>query len=368
MMRCYYTFKLLIRKNSKPGIIALTIITLTTHTIATLTTIALIIIALTIITFTTLTIATLTIATLTLTIAALTIITLTIITLTIIITITSKNFSIDKSAVLRLKAETLLNKLNDPLNASKLFNESVTTNPCELDVYRLYITSLKEAELDGHHVDWLSTMKALIELSNELLDEEYKLDDVCLKDGALVSSLDFFELKKTSSSSSSSSLEFANTADMARSGIYWAIYEAADQANDTTNAWEYLQVARSLDLETYGELSNYDLEKTKSDAKAITTLFNKDHWPDASYSIGSTSKIPVFIIGFLRSGMTLLQSLLVSQPNITSISNNDILIKEIITMQEDMAKSSKSFDRKNKDDVKKMMASRYYYYYYYYYY
>ena len=238
---------------------------------------------------------------------------------------------------------------------SKLFNESVSSNPCELDVYRLYISSLKEAELDGHQVDWLSIMKSLIELSYELLDEEYKLDDVCLKDGALISSLDFFELKKTSSASSP---EFANTADMARSGIYWAIYEAADKANDVSSAWEYLQIARSLDLETYGELSNYSIEKTKSDAKAITTLFNKDHWPDSSYDIGSTSKTPIFIIGFLRSGMALLQSLLVSHSNITSIGNNDILIKEIITMQEEMAKSSRSFDRKNKDDVKKMMAAR----------
>jgi hypothetical protein len=53
----------------------------------------------------------------------------------------SKNFSIDRSGVLRLKADVLMNALNDPLNASKLFNESVTINPCELDVYRLYISS-----------------------------------------------------------------------------------------------------------------------------------------------------------------------------------------------------------------------------------
>jgi len=267
----------------------------------------------------------------------------------------SKNFSIDRSGVLRLKADVLMNALNDPLNASKLFNESVTINPCELDVYRLYISSLKETELDGHYIDWSATMQSLIDLSAELLDEEYQVDEVCLKDGALISSLDSFTQKRTSSPSSP---QFANTADIARSSIYWAIYEAADKANQIDSAWEYLQIARSLDLETYGELSTYSLEKSKTDAKAIATLFTKDHWPDANYGIGSTSKTPIFIVGFLRSGISLLESLLLSQSNITSIGSTDILMKEVYSMQEAMGKASKLLDKRNKEDLKKMMSSR----------
>lgn len=267
----------------------------------------------------------------------------------------SKNFSIDKSAVLRLKAEVLMKSLNDPLNASKLFNESVTINPCELDVYRLYILSLKETELIGNDIDWLSIMQSLIQLSTELLDEEYQVDEACLKDGELLSSLDSFAVKKTSSPSSP---QFADTTFMARSSIYWAIYEAADKANDTRSAWEYLQIARSLDLETYGELSTYSVENSKNEAKAIAAVFTKDHWPDVSYGIGSTSKTPVFIVGFLRSGIKLLESLLLSShPNITSIGSSNVLFKDVAKMHDDMTKATKSLDKNKKNDLQKMMTS-----------
>ena len=268
----------------------------------------------------------------------------------------NKNFAIDKSAVLRLKADILMNYFNDSFGASKLFNESVSINPCDLDVYRLYITALKDTELDGYTVNWLSTMNSLIEISSELLDEEYNVDENCLKNGELISSLDYFELKKTSSLTSP---DFANTANMARSGIYWAIFEAADKANDVEIAWEYLKIARSLDLESYGELSHYSLEKAKSDANSIVTLFTKEHWPDPSHGIGSNSKTPVFIVGFLRSGISLLENLLLSHINITTIGTNDIMFKQIIQMQEDMTEASKTLNKNNKDDLKKMMISRY---------
>lgn len=267
-----------------------------------------------------------------------------------------KNFAIDRSSILRLKADVLMNSLNNAFEASKLFNESVSINPCDLDVYRLYITSLKETELDGYNVDWLSTMNSLIEISSELLDEDYNVDEICLRNGELVSSLDYFELKKTSTPGKP---DFANSVKIARSGLYWAIFEAADKANNIEIAWEYLQIARSLDLEAYGELSHYSLEKTKSDAKAIVTLFSKDHWPDSSLDIGSSSKTPVFIVGFLRSGISLLENLLLSHANITTVGTDDIMIKEIIRMQEDMAESGKTLNKNNKDDLKKMITTRY---------
>ena len=268
----------------------------------------------------------------------------------------NKNFAIDRSAILRLKADLLLNSLNNAHEASKLFNESISVNPCDLDVYRLYITALKETQLDGYDVDWLSTMNSLIEVSSEILDEDYNIDESCFINGELMSSLDYFKLKKTSSISQP---DFANTANMDRSALYWAIFEAADKASNVEIAWEYLKIARSLDLEAYGELNHYSLEKSKSDASAIITFFSKDHWPDVSLGIGSTSNKPIFIVGFLRSGVSLLESLLLSHANISSIGTNDIMVKHIIKMQEDMTESTKMLDKANRDDLQKMMTSRF---------
>jgi len=64
---------------------------------------------------------------------------------------------------------------------------------------------------------------------------------------------------------------------------------------------------------------NYDFERQK--VETTQQIFHKGFFPEG---VGSSSSVPIFIIGFVRSGSTLLERLLDSHPQIVGTGENSV--------------------------------------------
>ena len=99
--------------------------------------------------------------------------------------------------------------------------------------------------------------------------------------------------------------------------MHWAkfsFYESKQKLYKD-KAWYHLSKGnqyKMLLLPSY----NFDLEQNKIDA--VKNIFTESFWPD---NVGSTSSTPVFIVGFPRSGSTLLERILDAHPQVAGKSN-----------------------------------------------
>ena len=64
------------------------------------------------------------------------------------------------------------------------------------------------------------------------------------------------------------------------------------------------------------------------------SFFTRDrgYWPPPELGMGSTSKLPVFIVGFFRSGSTLLETMLDAHPSIWGMGEESVFTVEMFEM------------------------------------
>jgi len=55
------------------------------------------------------------------------------------------------------------------------------------------------------------------------------------------------------------------------------------------------------------------------EADSIKSIFAKNFWPDQSNKIGLSSMVPIFIVGMMRSGSTLLETMLDAHKDVVGI-------------------------------------------------
>ncbi|KAL7558492.1 hypothetical protein ACA910_003961 [Epithemia clementina (nom. ined.)] len=83
-------------------------------------------------------------------------------------------------------------------------------------------------------------------------------------------------------------------------------------------AWNHLMESHKYKLRT---LPGYSYGNEKSRLEQIKKVFGKGFWPDG---MGSTTKAPIFVIGFARSGSTLLERVLDAHPSIAGLGENSV--------------------------------------------
>lgn len=78
--------------------------------------------------------------------------------------------------------------------------------------------------------------------------------------------------------------------------IYWAAFEALDALKEHKEAWRFLELAHRVALQTRERAS--EVEDIEEQLEQVKTVFKPGFFPEPS--IGSDSKLPVFIIGMMR--------------------------------------------------------------------
>lgn len=103
-------------------------------------------------------------------------------------------------------------------------------------------------------------------------------------------------------------------------GIHWALYAAADKAGLYSVAWTYLEEAHRHEIMKRGGLQ-YDPSMTIQQAEQIRSIFQPHFWPEG---IGMDSKKVVFIVGMMRSGSTLVETMLDAHNDVWGMGEDSV--------------------------------------------
>ena len=103
--------------------------------------------------------------------------------------------------------------------------------------------------------------------------------------------------------------------------IHWMLYNCYEALHEKQIAFAHLTHAHNIDKRRM-EASIKQHEKHSLRQKVdILNIYSKQYWREQSK--GSYSKLPVFIVGFFRSGSTLLESMLTQHKHIATLGIPD---------------------------------------------
>ena len=101
--------------------------------------------------------------------------------------------------------------------------------------------------------------------------------------------------------------------------MHLALFSYHDhKTKDIKEAWYHLTTAHRFKMAT---LPTYDIDLEQRKVDTLIQVFNEGFWP---LGVGSPSKQPIFIIGFPRSGSTLLERVLDSHSQIAGTGEDSI--------------------------------------------
>ncbi len=137
-------------------------------------------------------------------------------------------------------------------------------------------------------------------------------------------------------------------------------------ASSTTLSLDMSQMSRNLEVldedsdeETVQEKTGssyygYSLSQSAKMAQTLKKTFVKSFWPAPKLNIGSNSTELVFIVGFFRSGSTLLEKLLTRHPSnrVFGIGEHSPMNMELKALEAEMLKGEKEQTNKDGDNGK----------------
>jgi tetratricopeptide (TPR) repeat protein len=125
------------------------------------------------------------------------------------------------------------------------------------------------------------------------------------------------------------------------------IYHDA-KTNDTDAAWSSLTNAYRFKMKSLPPWNNgFETQKVQFTKQ----IFHAGFWPD----VGSSSDTPIFIIGFVRSGSTLLERILDAHPDIVGTGENSVFNGQLDEIRNKIVQTSMSGDTNElKDEVERL--------------
>eukprot|EP01041_Mallomonas_annulata_P000920 gene920-1786_t len=102
--------------------------------------------------------------------------------------------------------------------------------------------------------------------------------------------------------------------------IHWAIFEIADTIGEYNIAWKYLSIAQKIEKDKQLPYNKSPIANRLQILKSIFTTRFFNNIP----IIGSTTVLPVFIIGMMRSGSTLIETMLDAHKEIYGMGEDTI--------------------------------------------
>ena len=121
--------------------------------------------------------------------------------------------------------------------------------------------------------------------------------------------------------------------------VYWALFLLGDKLKDYTRAWQYLERAHVLVRDSRPPILNMDKEIAQQEN--IASIFKKDFFPDRKRSmIGINSKVPIFIVGMMRSGSTLTETMLDAHSEIWGMGEDSVFNAHLADLRDSIVRAS----------------------------
>ena len=244
----------------------------------------------------------------------------------------------DKGEITYNIAQTYLNVEHDYDRAIDAFNLTLRADRCKFNAYPPLIAGLKQISNSNNAdstagamalTDWKELKRSLEALSLEAVSFDANADKYVLnRSFCPLNSFVGDGAKKESLFSQAIASEEERVAY-----LFYAIYEVNDLLGNYRDAFYFLKRCNDV-LSKYAP---YDSKDTIESTANILETFHDKYWPSQSKyrrgldstGVGSQSSVPVFIVGFLRSGSTLLESMLQSHPAVAAIGEDSPLAYEL---------------------------------------
>lgn len=123
--------------------------------------------------------------------------------------------------------------------------------------------------------------------------------------------------------------------------LYRAMYNVADRLKEYSYAFQLLEKANKMDDEIYPPFNHAE---SLQRSMAIIQIFREDKFIDI---LGHSSDVPVFIVGMMRSGSSILEHVLDAHSNIVGIGEDSIfngLLPVVINDISNLMKQSKTIE------------------------
>eukprot|EP01041_Mallomonas_annulata_P013597 gene13597-28873_t len=195
------------------------------------------------------------------------------------------NFSFDKAMGMYHQADAL-SMMGQLDQAIPLFFRALEIHPNGLLIYRSLVTALTEQ--DKYTINEWKTL--LQEMQTKLIK---------LKNGGFAHLI------------SEDKQAFLYRSPELDTSIYWAIFEVAAKVGELDLAWSYLEKGHQLKK---ANDPPFLPEASQLRTDSILNTFKQGFWP--SPPVGLDSMVPVFIVGMMRSGSTLIETMLDAHRNI----------------------------------------------------
>jgi tetratricopeptide (TPR) repeat protein len=228
----------------------------------------------------------------------------------------------DKSALFFQRADTL-QMLGRSKEASQNFRKSLQLRPCRTERYYQYVNACKDVPTFSKQ-DW---QDVLDEIQRKLKECEAKMstpegedrfksigmvgevnsDDSDEEDEDEIAGLNLVARTGTAAENSlkESFLIFddhekEDGISGVNSAVYWALYIAAESAGRSALAWWYLEHANSLEKSL--RAVKFDQNDATMQATQVLSAFTPELLDSLAFMKGKSSRVPIFIVGFMRYG------------------------------------------------------------------
>lgn len=235
----------------------------------------------------------------------------------------------DISSIYVSKADVFM-MIGDIDSAISLYERAIEYAPWKLSNYYPLISAYQEKNVKSTRewYDFLSVMKEV-------------------KDNAINGTL--FNPKIMNYESSLPLFDSNSLSSEIKSDFYWSLYICANKAQEHQLAWQFLQTAHELELNSRVSILNND--ELINLNKNIKSIFNANSFIEG---LGHSSKVPVFIVGMMRSGSTLLETMLNAHKDMWGIGEESIFNGNLNSFRNDLVKAIDSGDiNKLRDSINK---------------
>jgi len=249
----------------------------------------------------------------------------------------------DKATVLYGQAEVMLMLAYDPRAALGLYNASLRLAPCGAEAGQCR-RKMVRARAEVNKTSLSGWKKVVADLERDLA---INLDVLCKEE---------IEYERMLDAKQPSAVERVPATTL----LHWALFEAAEKANDLEKAWMHLEKAHELESsKAQRKMKVYNVDKSTAKAKHTMNFFKKGYWPPPELRIGHTSRMPVFIVGFTRSGTTLMETLLDAHPDIMGMGEESPFVLEMHSLEKDLLAISKRLEEEKKTAAKDDVSDGY---------
>eukprot|EP01041_Mallomonas_annulata_P013383 gene13383-28372_t len=229
----------------------------------------------------------------------------------------------DQASAIYHKAEafTMLGRVKE---AIQLYKRALTIQPDGLATYLPLVKGLKELN-EYSKEEWKELLKEIQKKLKNYDDGKYDMSEY------------------------ESAMLWQSTSGELSSEVYWALFELADKIGEQDLAWRYLEQAHAMQKRKF---TTFDEPLDDSKTESILGVFKEGFWP--SPPVGLDSMVPVFIVGMMRSGSTLTETMLDAHGEIWGMGEDSVFNPVLDELRNDLVEVLSKSGQTN-DAVKKVV-------------